>query len=113
MEIEKAIAKMQTTLVKKNVNPRVVKHCGLDRISEEESFIAVEYSLNEVEEILDLENPGDELLAHMVEILDALFIIAELDGKKIFHVNVMERRQMKSLLPYFERQQDAIDNLRH
>lgn len=57
--------------------------------------------LNEINEIIELEEVSDELLLHMVEILDALFIIAELDGRSCCSINVMERRQLKSFLPYF------------
>lgn len=114
VEIEKAINKMHHTVLKKNVSPRVVKHAALDRIGEEDSFLAMEYALNEVNDIVEMDDVSEELLAHMVEILDALFIIAELDGREGQRVNVLERRQLKSdnLVTYFDRQEKMSEQLR-
>jgi hypothetical protein len=92
---------MHQTILRKNVSPRVIKHSSLDRITEEESFIAVEFVINEINDIVELEEISEELLVHMVEILDALFIIAELDGRGCHSVNVLERRQLKTFMPYF------------
>jgi hypothetical protein len=51
-----------------------------------------------------MDEMAEELLVHIVEILDALFIIAELDGKPCHNVNVLQRKQVKNYTEYYEQQ---------
>lgn len=96
VEIEKAIGKMYQSILKRNIDPKVVKYADPTKPSQEDSFIAVEYGLDECEELMELEELTEDLLMHMIEITDSLFIIAELDGKPCYSVNVKERKQLKN-----------------
>ena len=54
----------------------------------------VEYILVEYDELIEKE-VGDEVRQHLVDLLDAAFIVAELDGKEIeYRVDMKRRREM-------------------
>lgn len=113
-EIEKAINKMHQSILKRNIDPRVVKHADLAVYSEEDSFIAMEYGLAECDDLLEMDEMSEDLLLHIVEIIDSLFIIAELDAKPCHLVNVRERKALKGDqgLAYFEKQEKFIPKLK-
>lgn len=61
-----------------------------------------------------MDEVSEELLFHIVEIVDSLYIIAELDGKTCLTVDLKERRSLKGDLTinYLEKQEKFIPKLK-
>ena len=80
--IEVSIRRMAKKMEGKQLPPRVMNNAPLSRQNAESTRIAVEFVVDEYDQAVEQQLLGDpDIYTHLCEMINAIYVMAELDGK--------------------------------